>query len=259
LPEQRALAKEELLIAEGSDWNWWYGPEHHSANDPEFDELYRKHLANVYHALGAIPPEALARPIAGIGIRPYFTPQTAYIRPQIDGKGLGYFDWMGAAAHVADQRSSAMHGKIHFLDTLYAGINETNLYCRVDFIQPPSVWPDAGSRLVLGIESVSGNGPVRTFRVEFEVAKGQLVSCSLRENGDSQPARAVDGIYASMDSIFECQAPLALTGASPGTLLRLRVSLWQDQLPLDVLPQEGSLELHVVSEDELAILAYAKP
>ena len=33
-----------LLIAEGSDWNWWYGPEHHSANDRDFDELYRKHL-----------------------------------------------------------------------------------------------------------------------------------------------------------------------------------------------------------------------
>src|SRR5208283_1254540 len=30
--EQRKLAWEELLIAEGSDWNWWYGPEHHSAN-----------------------------------------------------------------------------------------------------------------------------------------------------------------------------------------------------------------------------------
>src|SRR5262249_28745605 len=30
---QRQLAYQELLIAEGSDWNWWYGPEHHSAND----------------------------------------------------------------------------------------------------------------------------------------------------------------------------------------------------------------------------------
>ena len=56
---------EELLIAEGSDWNWWYGPEHHSANDRDFDELYRKHLSNVYLALGGTPPDALAQPIAG--------------------------------------------------------------------------------------------------------------------------------------------------------------------------------------------------
>ena len=48
--KQRALAFEEILIAEGSDWNWWYGPEHHSANDRDFDELYRKHLSNVYQA-----------------------------------------------------------------------------------------------------------------------------------------------------------------------------------------------------------------
>ena len=54
---QRALAYQELLIAEGSDWNWWYGPEHHSANDRDFDELYRKHLSNVYQALGAAPPD----------------------------------------------------------------------------------------------------------------------------------------------------------------------------------------------------------
>ena len=62
--DQRNLAYEELLIAEGSDWNWWYGPEHHSANDRDFDELYRKHLSNVYTALGGVPPDHLARPIS---------------------------------------------------------------------------------------------------------------------------------------------------------------------------------------------------
>src|SRR5262249_55870480 len=51
-PDKRNLAFEELLIAEGSDWNWWYGPEHSTANDRDFDELYRKHLSNVYVALG---------------------------------------------------------------------------------------------------------------------------------------------------------------------------------------------------------------
>ena len=69
--EQRKLAFEEILIAEGSDWNWWYGPEHHSANDRDFDELYRKHLSNVYQALGGTPPDYLAQPIIG-GRRPAF-------------------------------------------------------------------------------------------------------------------------------------------------------------------------------------------
>ena len=60
---QRDMAMEELLIAEGSDWCWWYGPEHDSANRPEFDQLYRSHLANVYRFLNLSPPEELSRPI----------------------------------------------------------------------------------------------------------------------------------------------------------------------------------------------------
>src|SRR5205085_12300752 len=94
---RRELAWEELLIAEGSDWNWWYGPEHHSANDREFDELYRKHLSNVYHLLGATPPEHLAQPILRSSARPRFSPQTAYIHPRIEGDLLRYFAWLGAA------------------------------------------------------------------------------------------------------------------------------------------------------------------
>jgi len=80
-PEQRELAYEELLIAEGSDWNWWYGPEHHTENDADFDELYRKHLSNVYIALGARPLEHLAQPIATGQRLGRFTDQTSYIHP----------------------------------------------------------------------------------------------------------------------------------------------------------------------------------
>src|SRR3989475_3208808 len=97
IESQRKLAFEEILIAEGSDWNWWYGPEHHSANDRDFDELYRKHLSNVYQALGARPPDYLAQPImAGIA-RPAFLHQSAYIHPRITGDMVRYFEWMGAA------------------------------------------------------------------------------------------------------------------------------------------------------------------
>src|SRR5439155_16165582 len=117
-PEARNLAWEELLIAEGSDWNWWYGPEHHSANDHDFDELYRKHLTNVYQALGASPPPHLAQPIySGVG-RPIFVPQTAHIHPRIEGDLVRYFAWVGAAMYTADRRSGAMHGRQFLLDSV---------------------------------------------------------------------------------------------------------------------------------------------
>ncbi|HZK76196.1 MAG TPA: glycoside hydrolase family 57 protein [Candidatus Kapabacteria bacterium] len=58
-------AHEELMIAEGSDWNWWYGDEHFSAQKDLFDELYRMHLREVYRALDLKIPEVLSVPIAG--------------------------------------------------------------------------------------------------------------------------------------------------------------------------------------------------
>jgi len=254
--QQAALAYEELLIAEGSDWNWWYGPEHHSANDREFDELYRKHLSNVYLALGGMPPDVLAQPIAGAHAKPQFTPQTAYIHPEVDGKNIEYFEWLGAASHVADRHSSAMHGKLFLLDTGYAGIDEENLYCRVDFIEDPAEWATGDTRLVVTIETLNseGNGN-QSVRLEADISHGRLRGWKLGENGQQQE----DGFQVGIDSIFECRAPLRGLNAAMGSRLRVRFSLWRDGLPLDALPQEGAIELIVAPESELSALPYAKP
>ena len=256
--QQRALAFEELLIAEGSDWNWWYGPEHHSANDRDFDELYRKHLSNVYLALGGTPPDALAQPIAGAHAKPQFTPQTTYIYPTVDGKNIGYFEWLGAASHVADRHSSAMHGKLFLLDTGYAGIDEENLYCRVDFIDEPAEWATGDTRLVVAIETLRSDGSTgdQPLRLEADIAGGKLHGWKLGENG-RQPEKG--SIRVGIESIFECQAPLEMLRASAGDRLRVRFSLWRDGLPVDALPQEGAIEVHVAPESELSALPYAKP
>src|SRR5206468_11958380 len=37
-PMAREAAYEEVLIAEGSDWFWWYGDDHSSDHDAEFDD-----------------------------------------------------------------------------------------------------------------------------------------------------------------------------------------------------------------------------
>ncbi len=82
VPEkQRRMAFEELLIAEGSDWCWWYGPEHDSANREEFDQLYRSHLANVYRFLNLTPPEELSRPILRMAVQAVQCRRRARFRP----------------------------------------------------------------------------------------------------------------------------------------------------------------------------------
>jgi alpha-amylase/alpha-mannosidase (GH57 family) len=271
---QRQLALEELFIAEGSDWNWWYGPEHHSANDREFDELYRKHLSNVYQALGATPPDYLAQPIAGGETRPEFVPQTHYIRPHITGELVRYFEWMGAAVYTADHRAGAMHGKQFLVDSVYAGIDDSNVYGRLDFA---GKLPEMDCALVVNLESWASDAqrPRRVLRVDVQVEAGKASSWQVSSPDDEKPLATSEKSFEEVRVVllrnFEFKLPLAWLLAKPvssaaggaakasapvTTLLRLRFSLWQNRLPVDALPQEGWIELRLLSEEDLMALAF---
>jgi len=63
-PVKLAEAWRELYIAEGSDWNWWYGGKAHNGGDNPFDKLYRTHLKNVYKFLKKPIPDFLKISIA---------------------------------------------------------------------------------------------------------------------------------------------------------------------------------------------------
>ncbi|HVO98197.1 MAG TPA: glycoside hydrolase family 57 protein [Bryobacteraceae bacterium] len=131
--DSRKLAYEELLIAEGSDWNWWYGPEHGSENRPEFDQLYRDHLRNVYRALGQEPPIELSRPILkGLGEGEHREAPSNLIHPVMDGEVSSHFEWLGAGRYRPDSRSGAMHGGAAGAQELFYGWDEANLYIRLD-------------------------------------------------------------------------------------------------------------------------------
>ena len=267
---QRKLAYEELLIAEGSDWNWWYGPEHHSANDREFDELYRKHLSNIYHALGAAPPEYLAQPIMLVAARPSFVPQTAYIRPRIAGDKVRYFEWIGAAMYTADHHSGSMHGKSFLLDSVYAGIDESHLYGRLDFADDI---PETPFEVTVNMESWADGTqrPRRALRLMAAAEHRELRSwkVTLRDGSEVLASSAQNSKYVKLvlRRNFEFKIPLLWLFATPvssppdrvskattpvATRLRLRFSLWQNRLPVDALPLEGWIELHLLSEAELA-------
>lgn len=60
-------AWDELYVAEGSDWFWWFGEDHSSGEDAIFDMLFREHLASVYRFIGQTPPAYLSRPIKKTG------------------------------------------------------------------------------------------------------------------------------------------------------------------------------------------------
>src|SRR5712671_4022891 len=242
--KQRKLAFEEILIAEGSDWNWWYGPEHHSANDRDFDELYRKHLSNVYQALGGTPPDYLAQPIAGAEARPSFTPQSAYIHPRITGDMVRYFEWMGAARYTADRRSGSMHGKQFLLDAVYAGIDEGYVFGRLDFVD--KVPPDE-FEVVVNLEAwaTHGSAPRRELRLAALVESGRMQSWKVTAQGEEKALASSNEpgeVRVALARNFEFRLPLTWLEAAPvemekgrrsqnpdiSTHLRLRFSLWSN-------------------------------
>jgi alpha-amylase/alpha-mannosidase (GH57 family) len=57
------VAYEELLIAEGSDWMWWFGNDFSSDSDAIFDSLFRQHIGNIFKLVGLPEPEGLQNPI----------------------------------------------------------------------------------------------------------------------------------------------------------------------------------------------------
>jgi alpha-amylase/alpha-mannosidase (GH57 family) len=263
---QRKLAWEELLIAEGSDWNWWYGPEHHSANDRDFDELYRRHLSNVYTALEGVPPEELTVPIASGFVRPSYHPQTAYVRAKVDGLVSGYFEWMGAASYTSDQRTSAMHGKQFLLDAVYAGLDADSLSGRLDFHAAP---PEDLYQIVVNIEvtryPTDRNTPPGSYRLVAD-AQGQKLLQWILSNGDERNILAssanddanghTNEVEVAMCEIFEMRLPFSLIGAQPGSRIRLRFTMWRDQLPADSLPVEGWIDLFALAEEEITNTIY---
>src|SRR2546422_3293981 len=166
--QQLSAAYESLLAAEGSDWCWWYGPENSSVNDAEFDAIYRKHLTEVYIALGASAPDALAEPIKRRPERAAVAAPSGYLQVNVDGRETSYFEWLGAGLYSANRRSGAMHGRSFFLHELRYGFDEKFLYVRVD------VFKDA----MAGLRDCE-------FRVTLRAGEEVRVVARLEEGGEA--------------------------------------------------------------------------
>ena len=235
LPTDRLqLAEQELLIAEGSDWCWWYGPEHESANRPEFDQLFRQHLANVYRALNMMPPDELSRPIVEAVTAEFHQVPTGPIRPTIEGEVSSYFEWLGAGSYRLDKRTGAMHGQRFLTKELFYGTDGTNLFLRLDFeSEEASI---SGTELRVSLEAVSDKVPPSAIVASLEHGTElSSVKMGVRE-GPSHP------VEAAFVRVLEMRISLAAAGIQTGHSLRFQVSLWKDGLPMDALPQQGWIE-----------------
>ncbi|MFH1666975.1 MAG: glycoside hydrolase family 57 protein [Elusimicrobiota bacterium] len=126
-------AFEELYIAEGSDWNWWYGDDHSSGQDEMFDYLFRKHLMNVYDLLGQPVPDEFYITIKGKFLKKevFYAPKDI-ISPKIDGKITNYFEWLSAGFYYVGHSGGTMHQVESIISKFYYGFDMENFFLRID-------------------------------------------------------------------------------------------------------------------------------
>jgi alpha-amylase/alpha-mannosidase (GH57 family) len=133
-PAARTRAWEELLIAEGSDWFWWYGDDHSSDHDRAFDDLFRRHVRNVYRALGRSVPDDLhfsnittEAPTGGaieLGV---------LATPGVDGRSGDFTRWAAAVDVPLGGAGRTMHRVAgQLLRSLRVAADQQFIYLRLD-------------------------------------------------------------------------------------------------------------------------------
>ena len=124
------------MIAEGSDWFWWYGDDHSSDHDSGVRRLFRRHLRNVYHMLGQpIPEELFVTNISTSHVPLSVSTPVGLLSPVIDGEVTSYFEWLAAGVVETDAPSGTMTGgeqRTPLLRSLQFGFDLDHLYLRLD-------------------------------------------------------------------------------------------------------------------------------
>jgi alpha-amylase/alpha-mannosidase (GH57 family) len=152
--ESRRMAAEELRIAEGSDWFWWYGDDHSSDQDAEFDDLFRRHVRNCYTALGAVPPDELfASNITTGGSKLTTVSFRSFASPPIDGEVGDVGRWWSSVAVPLRGSGGTMHQvSSQLIKACRLAVDRTALYLQLEGPDLVRQLADSGAALELLVE-----------------------------------------------------------------------------------------------------------
>jgi len=214
-PDARERARQELLIAEGSDWFWWYGDDHSSDHDREFDDLFRRHVRNVYQALGLATPVDLHRTNITTKTQGALVELGVLTTPSMNGFARDFTQWAGAVEVPLSGGGGTMHRVAdHLVHGLWVAADREHLYFRLD-----------------------GEDLVRRLRAS-EIAVAVL---------QEQPrVHRFDTRRWSAEEVVTIAVPFEALGAAPGD----QVSLW-----IVVIDAQGHiLEQHPAGQPLLVVV-----
>jgi len=253
--EDMALAHawEELYIAEGSDWYWWYGDDHTSGNDDAFDTLFRTHLKNVYKFIGQPAPQFLNVPVKGGAHAGRYTSPTASLNIKVDGRCTNYFEWLGAGRYRADKEGGVMTAaQQSLLDQIFFGYEKRHLCLRIDLHDEPVITRPRNAAVGSNVPAVPAHLITRVSIVfpelKLSVAVDSGNADSLRFDGPWKKSET-ERIELAWDETLEIKIPFAGLGGKEGEELSFYVEVSEPDRMTERYPRSCALQMPVPPEN----------
>ena len=242
-------AWKSIYIAEGSDWNWWYGDEHSTETEKDFDELFRLNLMQVYKEMGKEIPSQLFTPVLrhDRGIAPTLTIR-GFIKPKIDGLLTSYYEWYQGAELDVRKSGGSMHKSESLISAIHYGFNEEYLFLRLD----PAVPFDSFERDVT--LSVITAKPA-DIKITCPVM-GDDIGAVLFEKVNEEWVKVKDISDVAIKDIFEIGIPFADLRAKEKDEINLFISIRKGPEEVERCPWRGHISLTVPTADFEAMMWY---
>jgi len=122
-----------IMLAESSDWFWWYSLPADRKIKVRFDARFRSIIRRIYELLGDEIPEFLNLPVEEYVYEKIFP----YIKPSIDGKITHFYEWHEAVKVDPFSLWATFKPADISITRIFYGYDENNLYVRIDYREKP--------------------------------------------------------------------------------------------------------------------------
>jgi alpha-amylase/alpha-mannosidase (GH57 family) len=236
-------AWEHIYIAEGSDWFWWYGDDHMSQNDLEFDSLFRTHLIKVYKLIGKEVPQELYKTIKRVYEKKDVVDPIGLIEPIIDGKISSYFEWYNAGYYNVGNIGSTMHHVSNVIKSFHYGFDLNNLFVRIDVDYEN--YPEIGNiclnivfldpkdyEVIIHYDKVLNNCYAEFYKKTSDQRKMEVIEIA-----------KINRVEAG--DIIECEIPLELFAKFVDKKIEFVVTVTKDNIEMERWPYQNKVSFEL--------------
>ena len=255
--ERLEQAWNEIYIAEGSDWFWWYSSRNRAAEETVFDASFRHHLQNVYRLTETPIPEWLlgGRPQQDIEIAE--RSPSAFISPALDADSPALPRWESAGYTTPRASTGAMQTAVALIKRFYYGHDHEHLFARIEshrslqactlsiFLSPAGRL-DAGD---CGARAEMLDHPLSPGQCEIRLQPASQ-SATLHSIGpEGQAERTTDVPLSLTEHAAELRIALKEAGAALGEILLVRVVVTCGDTASESIPVSGNLAIRLSRYD----------